>query len=370
MFDALARWLRRSPLPLVVIFFAHAAVDARAAEPKLIGQWQPPQVGLTLPPAGFPAVAPDGAKLALAGAYGGLTVWDAKTGQQERVLLKPTGPTGFPVGPQAGLQAAMRLTSSALATDVAWSADGKQLVTFDAPMLKPGAGTLRIYDAAAGKLLHTKRLAGPAQLASPALALSTNGKQVAASLSGTKSVTVWDSATGEVSVVLPVSETGVGLAFTPDGQGLANVMLDQVELHDLARKGAKRKVADATSSHCALAFTSDGKSLVTVDLVEQQLLLNHWDVATGQAIGQPIALKVAQQDIKVHLAAFGSALAVATELKKVVVFDTRTGQSLAEVATPADVLGVSLSNTGNFLGVSCGDTTMLLWELPSPGTGN
>jgi WD40 repeat protein len=100
-----------------------------------------------------------------------------------------------------------------------------------------------------------------------ALAFSADGKRLAGS-DGSKTVRVWDAATGRVEHAWETSELVKGLAFSPDGRRLAQHMhAGQVLVRDLdgGRTTAEFTGARGVPGNNGLAWSPDGRTVAVCD---------------------------------------------------------------------------------------------------------
>jgi WD40 repeat protein/beta-lactamase regulating signal transducer with metallopeptidase domain len=202
------------------------------------------------------AFSPDGKKLAsAAGGWetrqepGEVKVWDVATGRE---LVSCQGHTGAAFG-------------------VAWSADGKTLASASWDQ------TVRLWDAATGK--ERLRLEGHTK-AVRSLAFSPDGKLLASGgFDGT--IRLWDADTSKELSVMRTPEAAINaVAFSPDGKTLAvgynpysgpdenplggsDDKPGGVQLWDVAAGKAKHRLEGLRAKVLALAFSGDGKMLVT-----------------------------------------------------------------------------------------------------------
>ncbi len=141
-------------------------------------------------------------------------------------------------------------------TCIAADRDGRHCVTGSED------GTVRAWDAGAGKLLLTYREhTGPIR----AVALGPHGHVASAAGEEHAEAHVWDLQTGKQIVRLRPERAGLvlSLAFTPDGRGLAVGGSHGTSIWDLeVGQEAVVLAGEAPASRC-LAFTPDGKKLLT-----------------------------------------------------------------------------------------------------------
>lgn len=227
------------------------------------------------PVVGSVAVSPDGERFATGGSTtnvggphgypgGGVTVWDAKTG-------KPLH----------------RFSLSTFASAVAFSRDGKYLAagTDGAGGELPEPGEVWVWDIETGKAVHTFKTRdevepGENSRSAAAVALSPDGKRVAAAVSGVRparpaglipqgeeepaDVLVWDLASGRVDLDLRGRDGWAGkIAFSPDGRWLASAGGGDrvIRVWSTATGKELKAFPSGTARVNAIAFSPDGRRL-------------------------------------------------------------------------------------------------------------
>jgi WD40 repeat protein len=155
--------------------------------------------------------------------------------------------------------------------DVVFSGDGKMIaVTVSGFMQQPNGlalqGVVKVWDARALDLKQT--LGGTTQLA--CLALSPDGRLIAAGDPSTKAVKLWNAATGALERTLSTGKTQPwSLAFSPDGKALViggqnDDHSGQVQLWD-AQTWTVKHVSDQEHYVNQVAFSPDGKIVASCE---------------------------------------------------------------------------------------------------------
>jgi RNA polymerase sigma factor (sigma-70 family) len=207
------------------------------------------------------AYSPDGKTIASGGTGGTIFLWDAASGK----------PCGTLVGHKAYV------------FSLAYSADGKRLVSTGSESMQPhhNEGKLVLWDLAVGRPLFTVNHPGWVRTA----ALSADGRMVAMGCDdGT--FRLLDAATGNVLHDFG-KPTGInGLAFSPDSRFLAGPGPNNtIQLWDTATRHEHMRL-QGPSWLRALAFSPDGKSLASAHYrgpspFDDDASIFVWDVATG-----------------------------------------------------------------------------------------
>jgi RNA polymerase sigma factor (sigma-70 family) len=169
----------------------------------------------------------------------------------------------------------VRLRHKEGGTGVVFTPDGRQLIT------AADDGWVRFWDLAGGKELLTIRAA---EYRVSGLTISADGK-VLATADG-KVVQLWDAKTGRELRTIPCeSEVNnpAPLVFASDGATLATVARDgSIRLYQTATGKEHLAIPARAKGVCCLAFTADGKGLVSVDGDTAAEPLRVWDLSSGR----------------------------------------------------------------------------------------
>jgi RNA polymerase sigma factor (sigma-70 family) len=168
-------------------------------------------------------------------------------------------------------------------TDLAFTADGKGLITFcvDRRVCRWNLGK--------GRLEKSVELMFPRRVHNTCL--SPDGQSLAVSPQGQGPVFLLDTTTGKERVRLQgaLAKGGEGLAFSPDGKMLATSQADpsrmgdqtEVAFWDAGTGKLLRHFSMRAWGALHLLFAPDGRTLVTAG---QEPLVRLWDVATGKQV--------------------------------------------------------------------------------------
>jgi len=205
----------------------------------------------------FSAVSRDGSRFATSGVYGNVTIWNVKTSQVERQLT----------------------TGDFFAGTVAFSPDGRHLVTTGGHYRCGSSGTLKVWDVATGnKVLEKTKLRG---------------------LSG---------------------------EFSPDGRWFAIIVERDIFVLDVNQNWEVVRHWPAHNDRIwEVKWSPDGTRLVSVGEGQEAHI---WDAASGEELGP-----LEGHSLGVRRAAFssdGQMVATAGEDKTVRIWDTATGVELKE----------------------------------------
>lgn len=349
------------------------------------------------------AFAPDGRTLAAGDIHGNVKIWDIATGQCIKTIPAHIEEMPEPLRPAVTLAYSPRgdtlATASPLGVLKLWDVSPSQ------PMLTlPGhagsalaasfagdtgilisrdqRGAVRLWDLSTGKC--TRTFAGPDAL-EPApvpaawdnpdlseqqqsLAVTPDGKRIAAIAATGRTVVVYDTVSGEAAIVPPgapataPSAGGVAsflrLAFSPDGRTLAAASADgSIRLLDAASLQI-RSTFTATAPLGSLCFSPDSRLLA----VASDRTVNVYDVANGQNV----AACVAHTDrIRSLTFAPDSRTLASAGGDGVRLWDIVAHTVVSLEGEAGSVYSLAFSPDGRTLACSGHNRTIRLWQVPS-----
>jgi WD40 repeat protein/transcriptional regulator with XRE-family HTH domain len=250
------------------------------------------------------AYRPDGAQLATWSQDGTAKVWDADTGEVLRTLSHEGGGNGgSPAYSPDGRQLAVVRGNGAAVFDVQSGAELFALAAFASPAfdvvyspdgariaLGSNDGTVRIVDAAHGRLLLEFSTTSDSDGQLWQLAFSPDGQRLATANSD--GAYVWDAASGEQLLAFSGHGEGVrtsGITFSPDGKWAASAGNDAtVQVWDAAEGEVIYKLTGHTGPTFGVAFSPDGSSLATSS-VDRTIKLWRLPPVGGQ-VPEPLTL--------------------------------------------------------------------------------
>jgi WD40 repeat protein/beta-lactamase regulating signal transducer with metallopeptidase domain len=318
------------------------------------------------------AFAPDGKSLAVALQSQQVFVWDAETGKERYRLGEPTlsrnGPT-----------AALATVATPEIRAVAYSPDGKQIVT-------ASGSTVRLWDSTTGKEMP---LAEGHQAALIAVALSTDGK-TAVSWGADYSIRRWDATSGKQLNSFRPPPDAAAVALAPDGRLVALAKAgNRIQFVDPATGIQVGTLTGPSTGISGLAFTPDGKMLaargadygITIfDLAHDRELrtiapATSYSSAPGVVIvnalgrvagGSPVGLTFSP-DGKL-LATVGAPYAIPgtrTTRSSTDIYDVTTGKLIRKLESAQPAGSLAFSPDGRILAAENTDQSITLWDVAS-----
>jgi WD40 repeat protein len=219
-----------------------------------------------------------------------------------------------------------------LGVTITLAADGKT-IAFTSPKQ-----TIHVHDTATGQELRRIQWRGmePGRVA-PTIALSTDGKLLAARSFDTKSQVfrIWDIATGKELLHKPVppEQFILRIAFSPDSKIVAVCPRDiSASLWETATGKELHRLGDDNFGPYALAFTPDGKALAGggVPWKGSSAEVRLWDTATGKETIRLRGPRWALHAGTLAISPDGTTIAAASDANDCCVWDLKSGKKLKQ----------------------------------------
>jgi WD40 repeat protein/serine/threonine protein kinase len=221
-------------------------------------------------------------------------------------------------------------------------------------------GTIRLWDARSGKLLHKLAAHGGRV---EGLAFRPDGERLAAPGS-LKNLQVWDTTEWKEVVSCPPAAGGLrSVAFSPDGHLLASAGYDfLVTIWDAASGQKIRELHDHNWAIHGVAFGPDGRLLASASA---DGTVRVWEVATGKEVVQrPLRHEGMATSVAFH--PNGQRLASGSVDKTVKIWDTTTWKPIRIFRDPTGgVQSVTFSPDGKRIAWGSMDGTVKIWDEAS-----
>jgi WD40 repeat protein len=323
------------------------------------------------------AWSPDGRRVAVSRSIAegsNLRVWDAATGQGERVLSGHQDQV-FAVAwspdskrlasasqdrtirvwdPDTGASVLTLTGHAGVVRCLAWSPDGSRLATGSWDQ------TARIWDARTGRMIAV--LSGHGGIVN-AVAWRPDGSSLATS-SDDRTIRLWDSGTGKTMAILRGHVDRVfDLAWKPDGSRLASISGDQtIKIWDPFHASESLDLERHHAEVLAVAWSPDNRIVASTD---DEPVVRLWDAATGRLI-----LKLEGHTEAVNALSFapdGKRLASASRDGTAKVWNIATGASVSTFAKHThEVMAVAWSPDSQLVATGGVGGLLRIWD---PGTG-
>jgi WD40 repeat protein len=198
-------------------------------------------------------------------------------------------------------------------------------------------------------------------------AVSRDRKLYASASADTRSVQVWDLATGERRHQLPDGIGGAAsLVFSPDGETLVSANYDNDVRIWKSRSGELvRKVDDLTGAMFAVEYTPDGKQILMAGLDETVYVLDAKTFALQRKLkghGETISAMAVSPDGRTFVTG-GFDVLTSKNPVKVAIWDLASGKITRRIQAPHQVVSLAFSPDGQWIAMAAGEKEVSLWRL-------
>jgi WD40 repeat protein len=197
---------------------------------------------------------------------------------------------------------------------VDWSYDGERIVTASEDT------TVRTWNAHTGEQLLVFR---PSKAASIALWLPNSSQIVTVS----DYIEIWNGLTGDVLASYPTPERFQGMALSPDGQKIVLLTVNTIEIRDIV-SWATPLIIDVSNTTTGISWSPDGRFVATGGNE-----VRVWNAETGKPIwngveGEPTITISEGYDIRAAFSPDSLSLMTFGETDSVKIWDVRASQDL------------------------------------------
>jgi hypothetical protein len=232
---------------------------------------------------------------------------------------------------------------------VAWMPDGKSILTTS------DTSGVRRFDAATGKRIPSEAPNGRGHGA-------FSRDRTTFAIDDSQAAVCFDAKTGRVHFRTPRQEnTLTGLDFSPDGKLLATGTVAFLRIWEVPSGKLLHTVQGHRDLIIRLAFSPDGKTLVTVSWDH---MIRAWDPASGQQ-----RYEMPRQPSPMEAVTFspdGRLLATGCTGGSIRLWNADTGKEVAVLRQRGPIIfGLAFSNDGRFLAASGPNNALEVWELAS-----
>jgi WD40 repeat protein len=250
---------------------------------------------------------------------------------------------------EAGKEVLTRREASGV-WSVRWSPDGKRLVVC------AGDKSVKVWDAGSGHEIQTFR--GHAEEKARVLSLSPDGKRLATA-GMDMAVMIWDAQTGRSTLTLKGHTSGVtSVDWSPDGKALASAGHDRaVKIWD-AETGRELRTLNGGTNVQAVSWSPDGKRLAS----SWDRTIRVWDAGTG---AETLTLKGHRQTVfGLAWSPNGKRLASVDGDGPLRIWDASSGQQELLLRSPGAGIRSSVSwrPDGKCLASTGGNLAVNIWD--------